>query len=74
MLHKDQSVRLLPNAEAPASDIDSGDDLENGPGVLQLLLKDWLQTRLGRKFVDESDLLTLLITHGFVRRAHGSGW
>jgi hypothetical protein len=49
---------------------------QDGAGVLftktgreQLLLTaPDLQTRLGRKFVDESDLLTLMITHGLVRR------
>jgi hypothetical protein len=33
-----------------------------------LLTRPELQTRLGRKFVDESELLNLLLAHGFLRR------
>jgi hypothetical protein len=52
------------------------EDQQDGAGVLNtktgreqlLLTAPDLQTRLGRKFVDESDLLTLLISHGLVRR------
>jgi hypothetical protein len=44
---------------------------ENLPGREQLLLTDpELQTRFGRKFVDETDLLSLLLAHGLVRRVH----
>jgi hypothetical protein len=39
------------------------------PGRDQLLLSSPdLQTRLGRKFVDETELLPLLLAHGLVRR------
>jgi hypothetical protein len=43
--------------------------LDVEPGREQLLLTaPELQTRLGRKFVDESELLPLLLSHGLVRR------
>jgi hypothetical protein len=43
--------------------------LDIEPGRDQLLLTaPELQTRLGRKFVDESELLPLLLSHGLVRR------
>jgi hypothetical protein len=39
------------------------------PGRDQLLLTSpELQTRLGRKFVDDTELLPLLLAHGFIRR------
>jgi hypothetical protein len=39
------------------------------PGREQLLLASpELQTRLGRKYCEEAELLPLLIAHGFVRR------
>ena len=42
---------------------------DNLPGREQLLLASpELQTRLGRKYCDETELLPLLIAHGFVRR------
>jgi hypothetical protein len=42
---------------------------DNLPGREQLLLRSpELQTRLGRKYCDETELLPLLIAHGFVRR------
>jgi hypothetical protein len=42
------------------------DDL---PGRDQLLLTSpELQTRLGRKFIDDSELLPLMLAHGFIRR------
>ena len=48
---------------------DGAGNIDRLPGRDQLLLTSpELQTRLGRKFVDESDLLTLLIAHGLVRR------
>jgi hypothetical protein len=48
---------------------DDTGDLNIKPGRDQLLLTaPELQTRLGRKFVDESELLTLLLSHGLVRR------
>jgi hypothetical protein len=41
----------------------------NQPGRDQLLLSSTdLQTRLGRKFVDEAELLPLLLAHSLVRR------
>jgi hypothetical protein len=44
----------------------AGSDL---PGRDQLLLTSpEMQTRLGRKFVDETELLPLLLAHGLVRR------
>jgi hypothetical protein len=44
----------------------ASDDL---PGREQLLLSSpELQTRLGRKYCDEAEMLPLLIAHGFVRR------
>jgi hypothetical protein len=51
---------------------DQQDGVGNGnrlPGRDQLLLTSpELQTRLGRKFVDETDLLPLLVAHGLIRR------
>jgi hypothetical protein len=48
---------------------DQTGDLDTKPGRDQLLLTALeLQTRLGRKFVDESELLPLLLSHGLVRR------
>jgi hypothetical protein len=48
---------------------DGACDADREPGREQLLLTaPELQTRLGRKFVDEAELLPLLIAHGFVRR------
>jgi hypothetical protein len=48
---------------------DDTGDLDIQPGRNQLLLtSSELQTRLGRKFVDESELLPLLLSHGLVRR------
>jgi hypothetical protein len=42
---------------------------ENLTGREQLLLTSpELQTRLGRKFVDETELLPLLLAHGLIRR------
>jgi hypothetical protein len=42
---------------------------DNLPGREQLLLTSpELQTRLGRKYCDETELLPLLLAHGFVRR------
>jgi hypothetical protein len=47
---------------------DTGDsDVEAGRDQL-LLTSPELQTRFGRKFVDESELLALLVSHGLVRR------
>jgi hypothetical protein len=44
-------------------------DAENLTGREQLLLTSpELQTRLGRKFVDEAEILSLLLAHGLVRR------
>jgi hypothetical protein len=48
---------------------DGTGDYDTEPGRDQLLLTaPELQTRLGRKFVDESELLPLLLSHGLVRR------
>jgi hypothetical protein len=48
---------------------DGTGDLDTKPGRDQLLLASpELQTRLGCKFVDESELLPLLLSHGLVRR------
>ena len=48
---------------------DDTGDLDVEPGRNQLMLTSpELQTRLGRKFVDESELLPLLLSHGLVRR------
>jgi hypothetical protein len=48
---------------------DGTGDLDTKPGRDQLLLTSpELLTRLGRKFVDESELLPLLLCHGLVRR------
>jgi hypothetical protein len=42
---------------------------DNLPGREQLLLTSpELQTRLGRKYCDEAEVLPLLLAHGFVRR------
>ena len=42
---------------------------DNLPGREQLLLTSpELQTRLGRKYCDATELLALLLAHGFVRR------
>jgi hypothetical protein len=42
---------------------------DNLPGREQLLLTlPELQTRIGRKFVDETELLPLLLAHGLIRR------
>jgi hypothetical protein len=42
---------------------------DNLPGREQLLLADpELQTRLGRRYCDATELLPLLLAHGFVRR------
>jgi hypothetical protein len=48
---------------------DGSDSEVNQPGRDQLLLSSpELQTRLGRKFVDETELLPLLLAHSLVRR------
>jgi hypothetical protein len=48
---------------------DDADSEVKQPGRDQLLLSSPdLQTRLGRKFVDETELLPLLLAHGLVRR------
>jgi hypothetical protein len=55
---------------------DGNDGLVNPSGVADisqgreqlLLTSPELQTRLGRKFIDETELLPLLLAHGFVRR------
>jgi hypothetical protein len=48
---------------------DGADTLANTPGRDQLLLTSpELQTRLGQKFCDETELLPLLLAHGLVRR------
>jgi hypothetical protein len=48
---------------------DGAGALDNLPGREQLLLSSpELQTRLGRKYCDETELLHLLIAHGFVHR------
>jgi hypothetical protein len=42
---------------------------DNLPGREQLLLSSpELQTRLGRRYCDEAEMLSLLVAHGFVRR------
>ena len=64
------------SGQAKGSKRARNEDQQDGAGVLNtktgreqlLLTAPDLQTRLGRKFVDESDLLTLMITHGLVRR------
>jgi hypothetical protein len=48
---------------------DDTGDFDIQPGRDQLLLtSSELQTRLGRKFVNENELLPLLLSHGLVRR------
>jgi hypothetical protein len=48
---------------------DEAGNIDRLPGRDQLLLTSpELQTRLGRKFVDETDLLPLLVAHGLIRR------
>jgi hypothetical protein len=48
---------------------DGTDTLANTPGRDQLLLTaPELQTRLGQKFCDETEILPLLLAHGLVRR------
>jgi hypothetical protein len=48
---------------------DGANNNDRLPGRDQLLLTSpELQTRLGRKFVDETDLLRLLVAHGLIRR------
>ena len=64
------------SGQAKGSKRARNEDHQDGAGVLNtksgreqlLLTAPDLQTRLGRKFVDESELLTLLIDHGLVRR------
>ena len=64
------------SGQAKGSKRARNNDQQDGAGVLNtntgreqlLLTAPDLQTRLGRKFVDESDLLTLMIAHGLVRR------
>jgi hypothetical protein len=47
--------------------------LDNLPGREQFLLASpEMQTRLGRKYCDEAELLPLLIAHGLVRRVRTS--
>jgi hypothetical protein len=48
---------------------DGAGGADNLPGREQLLLSSpELQTRLGRKYCDETELLPLLLAHGFLRR------
>jgi hypothetical protein len=48
---------------------DGADSDVKQPGRDQLLLSSPdLQTRLGRKFVDETELLPMLLAHGLIRR------
>jgi hypothetical protein len=48
---------------------DGAGAVDNLPGREQLLLSNpELQTRLGRKYCDETELLPLLLAHGFLRR------
>jgi hypothetical protein len=48
---------------------DGAGGADNLPGREQLLLTcPELQTRVGRKFVDETELLSLLLAHGLIRR------
>ena len=48
---------------------DGAGNIDRLPGRDQLLLTSpELLTRLGRKFVDETDLLGLLVAHGLIRR------
>jgi hypothetical protein len=65
------------SGQAKGSKRARNEDQQDGAGVLNtntgreqlLLTAPDLQTRFGRKFVvDESDLLTLMIAHGLVRR------
>jgi hypothetical protein len=43
--------------------------VDDSPGRDQLLLTSPdLQTRLGRKFIDDTELLPLLLAHGLIRR------
>ena len=64
------------SGQAKGSKRARNEDQQDGAGVLNtktggeqlLLTAPDLQTRLGRKFVDESDLLALLVAHGLVRR------
>ena len=64
------------SGQAKGSKRARNEDQKDGAGALNtktgreqlLLTAPDLQTRLGRKFVDESDLLALMIAHGLVRR------
>jgi hypothetical protein len=48
---------------------DGAGALDNIPGREQLLLSSpQMQTRLGRKYCDEAELLPLLLAHGLIRR------
>jgi hypothetical protein len=48
---------------------DGAGNIDRLPGREQILLTSpELQTRLGRKFVDETEVLPLLLAHGLVRR------
>jgi hypothetical protein len=48
---------------------DGAGGMPDQPGREQLLLASpELQTRLGQKFVDETELLPLMLAHGLVRR------
>jgi hypothetical protein len=59
-------ARTQHQQDGVGSGVGAGSDL---PGCDQLLLTPpELQTRFGRKFVDETELLPLMLAHGLVRR------
>jgi hypothetical protein len=66
-LHMDSQDKGIKRARTQQQDGAGASD--NLPGREQLLLTSpELQTRLGRKYCDEAEMLPLLIAHGFVRR------
>jgi hypothetical protein len=61
--------RARTEQEDGAGAVENEPSLEKLPGRDQLLLTSPdLQTRLGRKFVDETELLPLMLAHGLIRR------
>jgi hypothetical protein len=66
---KDMSRQQTKTKRARTEHQDGAGGADNLPGREQLLLTSpELQTRIGLRFVDETELLPLLLAHGLIRR------
>jgi hypothetical protein len=65
--HKGSKRARTQHQEGEGASSNQANVLDTKPGR-ELLTSPELQTRLGRKFVDDTELLPLLLSHGLIRR------